>query len=129
MTERKRQSGVIVWAREGVTQSIVSLDLTSCCSAIVLECFIGFGGNMIRFYQTEWFGIPFDSFASLSFFSLADGTFYEKFYDAFFEKFTGYDALPEQWQAINENTPRLLLHIYRPLLRRKFFLWAVALDL
>lgn len=55
---------------------------------------------MIRFYQTEWFGIPFDSFASLSFFSLADKAFYEKFYDAFFNKFAGYDALPEPWQAI-----------------------------
>lgn len=55
---------------------------------------------MIRFYQTEWFGIPFDSFASLSFFSLADKAFYEKFYDAFFDKFSGYDALPEPWRAI-----------------------------
>lgn len=55
---------------------------------------------MIRFYQTEWFGIAFDTFASLSFFSLADKTFYEKFYDSFFKKFESYDALPEQWKSI-----------------------------
>ena len=42
---------------------------------------------MKRFYQTEWQGIQFDSFAKLSTDQLADAAFYNAFYRELFKRY------------------------------------------
>jgi hypothetical protein len=51
-----------------------------------------------RLYQKEWQGIQFDEFASLSSIQLADGQFYEKFYEAFFDRFKTWDDVDYSWR-------------------------------
>lgn len=52
---------------------------------------------MKRFYQTEWFGIPFDDFADTDYIKIADAEFYDKFYQEFYKRFSSYDDLPDSW--------------------------------
>ncbi|WP_148570665.1 class I SAM-dependent methyltransferase [Aliarcobacter cryaerophilus] len=51
-----------------------------------------------KFWQTDWFGIEFSSFAKLNPKKQADEVFYEKFYTEFFKKFNSYEDLPEQYK-------------------------------
>lgn len=53
---------------------------------------------MKRFYQTEWQGIPFASFAKLSADQLADATFYNAFYRELFKRYGAYEELDEHWR-------------------------------
>ena len=53
---------------------------------------------MRRMYQKEWQGIQFDEFASLSSTQLADGQFYGKFYEAFFDRFKTWDDIDKSWR-------------------------------
>lgn len=57
---------------------------------------------MYKFYDTIWQEIPFSSFSKLSYFKLADSEFYEKFYNAFFKKYTSYEELSESWRKKKE---------------------------
>jgi len=52
---------------------------------------------MKKFYQTEWHGIPFNSFARLSSKELADAAFYAAFYAKFFEKYRDWSDLRPDW--------------------------------
>ena len=54
---------------------------------------------MRRFYQENWFEIPFSSFAKPSFFHLAEPSFYEQFYAELFRRYDSWDALPQRWRA------------------------------
>lgn len=53
---------------------------------------------MRAFYQTEWQNIPFSSFTNVSSKSLADSEFYDAFYCALFQKYSGYEELEENWR-------------------------------
>jgi hypothetical protein len=53
---------------------------------------------MKRFYQTEWQGIRFASFADLSASRLADADFYNAFYDELFRRYGGYNELSAAWR-------------------------------
>jgi len=53
---------------------------------------------MRRLYQKEWQGIQFDEFASLSSKQLADGQFYGKFYEAFFDRYRSWDDIDHAWR-------------------------------
>ena len=64
---------------------------------------------MKKLYQREWFEIDFsDLGVSLSTSKTADISFYEAFYNHFFDKYTGYESLPSNWKALkNEITNHL----------------------
>jgi len=46
------------------------------------------------YYQTDWKNIKFSSFAKLSSPTIAGPEFYNSFYEAVFEKYSGYESLP-----------------------------------
>lgn len=72
---------------------------------------------MRRMYQTEWQGIQFHEFASLSSRSIADGQFYEKFYEVFFDRFKAWDDIDQNWR----NQKKLVADfLYRLMLNGKF---------
>jgi SAM-dependent methyltransferase len=52
---------------------------------------------MRKLYQTEWHHIPFRSFARPSSTELATSSFYERFYEVFFEKYRDWGELDEAW--------------------------------
>lgn len=67
---------------------------------------------MQRFYHTEWQEIPFHSFAELSYLKLADASFYEAFYTAFFKKYMSYDAIPKSWRVQKDAwVQKILTHV------------------
>ena len=71
---------------------------------------------MRRLYQKEWQGIQFDEFASLSSTQLADGQFYGKFYEAFFDRFKTWDDIDHAWR----NEKKIVADfLYRQLLSEK----------
>lgn len=53
---------------------------------------------MIKFYETDWQGIKFTSFAKVSSSKLADEKFYDSFYKELFKKYSGYNELDESWR-------------------------------
>ena len=55
---------------------------------------------MRRVYRREWFGIPFSSFSRGSSRELADGTFYEAFYQPFFSAIGPWKT----WNPVGGNT-------------------------
>lgn len=57
---------------------------------------------MKRFWQTEWQGIQFADVTDVSSTKLADSAFYNNFYRALFEKYTGYDDLDLDWRQNKE---------------------------
>lgn len=59
---------------------------------------------MRRFYQTQWHGIPFESFAHLSSAQLADASFYASFYDAFFRKYSRPEDLDREWLEVKRQS-------------------------
>ena len=58
--------------------------------------------KMRRFYQENWLGVNFSSFSDLSFFSLADASFYEQFYEALSQRYTSWHDLPRDWRCAKE---------------------------
>lgn len=63
---------------------------------------------MIKFYQTEWFGISFRSFTNLNTKKIADKSFYELFYQEFYKRFDGFDSLPETYKSRKRDIASLL---------------------
>ena len=59
-------------------------------------------------YQTEWQGVPFQSFARLSSTELADATFYTNFYYHFFQQHQKWSDLGSNWIRIKLRTVELL---------------------
>lgn len=53
---------------------------------------------MRRFYQESWQGIPFTSFAHISFFRLAESKFYSTFYETLFRRYKSWNDLPATWR-------------------------------
>lgn len=53
---------------------------------------------MKRFYRTEWQGIQFSDFATLSETELASAGFYNAFYRELFRCYGGYDELDASWR-------------------------------
>jgi LPS O-antigen subunit length determinant protein (WzzB/FepE family) len=64
---------------------------------------------MRKFYQKEWFGIDFESFAELDHKKIADASFYDKFYDEFYRQFSSYEELPEDWKFSKKQVADLIL--------------------
>lgn len=63
---------------------------------------------MRRFYQESWQGIPFTSFAHISFFRLADSKFYSTFYETLFRRYKSWEDLPAAWRANKTNDAKWL---------------------
>lgn len=63
---------------------------------------------MRRFYQESWQGIPFTTFAHLSFFHLADSKFYSTFYEELFRRYKSWDDLPAIWRSNKEKDAQWL---------------------
>ena len=61
-----------------------------------------FEDRMRKFYQTDWFGIPFKGFCKISSRTIANLSFYDKFYEEFDKKFSSYEDLPQEW-LLNKN--------------------------
>lgn len=57
---------------------------------------------MRKFYQTDWFGIYFKSFININSRKIAGISFYNKFYEEFYKKFSSYEDLPHEW-LLNKN--------------------------
>lgn len=49
-------------------------------------------------FETNWFGINFQTFAKINSSKLADASFYDLFYKEFYKKFHSYDELPNGWK-------------------------------
>jgi len=62
-----------------------------------------------RFYQGRWFGIAFASFTDVSFFHLAESSFYEQFYTELFRTYDSWDALPQGWRTAKTIQARWLV--------------------
>lgn len=63
---------------------------------------------MRKLYQTEWHGIPFESFSTMSSSRLADASFYSAFYDAFFKKYQNLNELDPSWIELKLQTMKFL---------------------
>lgn len=63
---------------------------------------------MRKLYQTEWHGIPFESFVKISSSKLADASFYSAFYDAFFKKYQKLNELDPSWIELKLQTKEFL---------------------
>ncbi len=64
---------------------------------------------MRKFYQTNWFGIEFESFAKLDDREIAGNDFYSKFYEKFFEKYASYDEISPDWRKLKSEIADFLL--------------------
>lgn len=64
---------------------------------------------MRKLFQTEWHGILFSSFTGTSVRELADASFYNAFYRAFFERYKGYDDLGLGWRQNKEEIAEWLV--------------------
>src|SRR5580765_368435 len=53
---------------------------------------------MKRFWQKEWHGIQFDTFATLSATRLAGAEFYSAFYRELLRRHSGYEGLDAGWR-------------------------------
>ncbi|MDC1018367.1 hypothetical protein OAR36_07925 [Pseudomonadales bacterium] len=53
--------------------------------------------NKKKIYSRSWQGIEFSSFANLSKCNLADSSFYDKFYEQLFSKYSCYEDLDQEW--------------------------------
>lgn len=49
---------------------------------------------MIKVFQKGWYDISYDVFWKSSIKQVADPTFYKKFYDVFYQRYTSWDSLP-----------------------------------
>ena len=57
---------------------------------------------MREFFVYEWHGIRFPTFAETSATRLADADFYNKYYCALFDRYSGYEALDAHWRKTKE---------------------------
>lgn len=64
---------------------------------------------MRKLYQREWFGIDFKSFANIDSKNVADGSFYDKFYDELYRRFSSYDGLPQEWRLSKKQVADFIL--------------------
>lgn len=64
---------------------------------------------MKRFYQQEWHGIPFRSFARTSSSELVGAPFYSAFYQAFFERYKTPADLDPEWLLVKRQTLDLIV--------------------
>ena len=65
----------------------------------------------MKYYQTEWHDIKFNTFWKNSRIDLADELFYEKFYINFFKKYKSYDDLDKEWIKRKKNIANWLLNV------------------
>lgn len=63
---------------------------------------------MRKFYQTEWQGIPFESFSTVSSSTLADTQFYEVFYKEFFKRHATWEDIDPRWIATKYRAAQLI---------------------
>jgi 2-polyprenyl-3-methyl-5-hydroxy-6-metoxy-1,4-benzoquinol methylase len=61
-----------------------------------------------KLYQTEWHGIPFESFAKLSMSNLPDSSFYTAFYEILHGKYRGFDDLDQSWVSLKRQVAGLV---------------------
>jgi SAM-dependent methyltransferase len=64
---------------------------------------------MRKMYQTEWQGINFTEFASLSSRNLPCDSFYDAFYSILFSRYHGFDALSEEWRVHKAKLAKFIL--------------------
>ncbi|HQS67298.1 MAG TPA: hypothetical protein PLM93_08955 [Sulfuricurvum sp.] len=64
---------------------------------------------MRKFFQTSWFGIPFENFTIQDSQHIASETFYTKFYDQFFQKYYSYNDIEPQWCNTKDQVTQLVL--------------------
>lgn len=64
---------------------------------------------MRKMYQQEWFGIEFSSFTVPSARTLASADFYEKFYQAFFQRYASWRNLDHHWLEQKKRIARFIL--------------------
>ncbi len=57
---------------------------------------------MIKFYNSQWFGINFEDILKLSRRHIAGQDFYERFYKEFFDKHQSFDDLDNDWKEEKE---------------------------
>lgn len=62
-----------------------------------------------RFYQTEWQGIPFESFSPVSSSTLAGTQFYEAFYEEFFKRHATWGDIDPRWIATKHRAAQLVV--------------------
>ena len=63
---------------------------------------------MRKFFQTEWQGITFRSFAKLSMDRIADEAFYAAFYDEFFNRYSSWSSLDPGWRSLKKDVAHLI---------------------
>ncbi len=63
---------------------------------------------MRKFYQTEWQGISFESFCSVSSTTMADTKFYEAFYKEFFKRNAAWSDISPRWIATKNLAAQLI---------------------
>ena len=66
---------------------------------------------MQKNWQSEWLGINFKDFGSLNPNSLPDKQFYERFYVAFYKKFSSFDMLPKNGAIQKSKLQKILFLI------------------
>lgn len=67
---------------------------------------------MRRSYQWHWHYIPFFAFSKLSFFKIADKSFYNSFYEEFQKRYASPDQLSEMYKLFKEESlDNILQHI------------------
>ena len=66
---------------------------------------------MRKFYQTEWHGIPFASFAKVSSNKIADASFYDIFYKELFKKYSNWDELDNDWLSFKKQTAEFIKNL------------------
>jgi hypothetical protein len=69
---------------------------------------------MKRFYQKHWFNIPFNSFVSNYTNELPTGEFYSKFYKEFYNKYSSYSQLDQDWLTKKKCTAEWLKQSIAP---------------
>lgn len=62
-----------------------------------------------RFYQESWLGIPFTTFARVSFFHIADSRFYSAFYEELFRRHKSWQNLPADWLKTKKSEAEWLI--------------------
>ena len=67
----------------------------------------------IKIYQTEWYGIKFETFAKLSSKKIADPIFYQKFYDVFFKTFNSFESLPQDIKNTKGNVAEIVFETFK----------------
>jgi len=66
-------------------------------------------GQLKVFYQTEWHGIHFASFARISAVKVAGAGFYNAFFQALFARFKSYEELDGYWRKVKEDIAEWLV--------------------